>query len=514
MDFSGPRHRTPGSRLQRVVMALTLCLAAPGMARAAEHAHVLGKGVQIDCVQPELTTLDCDYRLLDPAPVTGVKSRIGETPLPAGGPEKLPPGKSAVLFLVDTSDPARQGTIARIAEHIRLLAETATGNHALGFATFDTDLHVISPLGSSAGEIAGAAEKMHAAGATTELYRNTLRAVQLLGDFPASRRAIFLFSDGLAEDRAYFHEDVIKTAVAQGVVIFGFGYPRSVPLSVALQTVRRLSEETGGRYLQADAALNLSTKFLEKPFARLDNGGHLSLDLRPAVHAGHYEGAEVHVELTTDAGDTLSARVPVVLPAPPPETTIVEAKVPAETPAAAPAPAARPAALPPQPAPPQRNRWWVSAVIVGAVLILGAVLLMRQKKRSESEPDDEPVPPVDSHAFLEIQDGSGVRYPISSAEFRIGRSSENELTLHDPSISRHHAQIRRKRDGSFSITDLESLNGVFVNSTQVKTSKLTEADLVELGDVGFRFTTSSAESIPEHQETVLLKTAIRLRAKD
>ena len=73
--------------------------------------------------------------------------------------------------------------------------------------------------------------------------------------------------------------------------------------------------------------------------------------------------------------------------------------------------------------------------------------------------------------------------------------------------ARHHAEIHRRRDGSFTITDLDSLNGVFVNSDQVKTAKLSEADLVELGDVGFRFTTSASEAVPG-EETVMLKTAV------
>ena len=63
-------------------------------------------------------------------------------------------------------------------------------------------------------------------------------------------------------------------------MIHGIGYPRSVPRSVALQTVRRLAEETGGLYVAADPQrFELPAAYFDQPFAALDNGATVSFDL-------------------------------------------------------------------------------------------------------------------------------------------------------------------------------------------------------------------------------------------
>ena len=60
------------------------------------------------------------------------------------------------------------------------------------------------------------------------------------------------------------------------------GYPRSTVLSVALQTLRRLSEETGGIYVESDVNYDLPRGFLDDPYANVDTGGHFIVDLNGA----------------------------------------------------------------------------------------------------------------------------------------------------------------------------------------------------------------------------------------
>ena len=43
------------------------------------------------------------------------------------------------------------------------------------------------------------------------------------------------------------------------------------------------------------------------------------------------------------------------------------------------------------------------------------------------------------------------------------------------------------RDGSFTITDLGSGNGILINGSRVTQSTLRDGDTVELGEVRFRF---------------------------
>lgn len=95
-----------------------------------------------------------------------------------------------------------------------------------------------------------------------------------------------------------------------------------------------------------------------------------------------------------------------------------------------------------------------------------------------------------SNVFLLQQGANGERFEITHTPYRIGRATErNEVTLKHPSISRRHAQITLRKDGVYEIMDMESLNGLFVNDRKVKSSPLADGDIIDIGDLTFRFTT-------------------------
>ena len=122
----------------------------------------------------------------------------------------------------------------------------------------------------------------------------------------------------------------------------------------------------------------------------------------------------------------------------------------------------------------------------------------------ELSPDAEP---GQVFAYLKALDGREDRHPINSAAYRIGRHGDNELPIQDPSMSRHHAQIQRKRDGSFVITDLDSMNGVFVNDKRITRSPLNDGDRVELGDVQMRFAAAVQDEL-DGDDTMMVTTAM------
>lgn len=73
-------------------------------------------------------------------------------------------------------------------------------------------------------------------------------------------------------------------------------------------------------------------------------------------------------------------------------------------------------------------------------------------------------------------------YILSEAETTIGRSSNNDIMLDDPEVSRRHARILRQGD-MFQIVDWGSTNGTFVNSHRVSApTSLQDSDIVELGE--------------------------------
>lgn len=90
-------------------------------------------------------------------------------------------------------------------------------------------------------------------------------------------------------------------------------------------------------------------------------------------------------------------------------------------------------------------------------------------------------------AFLVATGDGSAPHPITGSPWIIGRSKENDLTLNDNSVSRRHAELRCKSDGSFTITDLNSLNGLYVNNAKVLTAVLHDGDRVDIGDIRLQF---------------------------
>jgi hypothetical protein len=72
-------------------------------------------------------------------------------------------------------------------------------------------------------------------------------------------------------------------------------------------------------------------------------------------------------------------------------------------------------------------------------------------------------------------------------EVHIGRSPQCELVLDDDYVSGMHAALRHRSDGSWTLTDLGSTNGTFINTTPVSTpTVVTTRDVIHIGDVEMR----------------------------
>jgi Nif-specific regulatory protein len=96
----------------------------------------------------------------------------------------------------------------------------------------------------------------------------------------------------------------------------------------------------------------------------------------------------------------------------------------------------------------------------------------------------------------------GKVFTLTEEENSIGRESANLICLSDPSVSRRHCVI--KHEGTlFKISDLESLNGTFVNDVPVKDRFLEHGDRLRIGDYTFSFLLRDGD-IPGASSTVLL----------
>ena len=68
----------------------------------------------------------------------------------------------------------------------------------------------------------------------------------------------------------------------------------------------------------------------------------------------------------------------------------------------------------------------------------------------------------------------------------VGKSSDNNVVIDDPSVSGHHCEFQGSSMG-FKLADLGSTNGTFVNDKRVTSHDLVDNDNVKLGKVRFKF---------------------------
>lgn len=74
----------------------------------------------------------------------------------------------------------------------------------------------------------------------------------------------------------------------------------------------------------------------------------------------------------------------------------------------------------------------------------------------------------------------GARFLIDQGEVAIGRSVESPIFLDDVTVSRKHALIEF-RDGAFTLKDLGSLNGTYLNNQSVSDAALVSGDEIQIG---------------------------------
>jgi serine phosphatase RsbU (regulator of sigma subunit)/pSer/pThr/pTyr-binding forkhead associated (FHA) protein len=91
--------------------------------------------------------------------------------------------------------------------------------------------------------------------------------------------------------------------------------------------------------------------------------------------------------------------------------------------------------------------------------------------------------------------GASVRFEIKGRSARIGRSSDNDVVLDGPSVSRFHAEIVSSPEGDL-LADLNSRNGTFLNGRVVREPvRLRAGDRIGIGALTLVFNASQAEPL-------------------
>lgn len=101
-----------------------------------------------------------------------------------------------------------------------------------------------------------------------------------------------------------------------------------------------------------------------------------------------------------------------------------------------------------------------------------------------------PPPPLKSEPpprlVLLGQPAPGAEFTLSKPAMRIGRDERLDIWINHKSISHEHAEIQIV-DGRATLFDLQSANGMRVNGIRVSRAVLESGDVVQFGEVRFRF---------------------------
>ncbi|MBU6422785.1 MAG: FHA domain-containing protein [Chloroflexota bacterium] len=108
----------------------------------------------------------------------------------------------------------------------------------------------------------------------------------------------------------------------------------------------------------------------------------------------------------------------------------------------------------------------LGSVAAGHTTVLDRDALLRERPRAPK-------------GFLEVP-AERRRLALGAEPLAIGRDVENDLVLDDRRVSRRHAEIRL-RLGRYTLYDLQSTNGTFVNGRRVAEVALSDGDRITIG---------------------------------
>ncbi len=81
----------------------------------------------------------------------------------------------------------------------------------------------------------------------------------------------------------------------------------------------------------------------------------------------------------------------------------------------------------------------------------------------------------------------GSEFPLDRDLMTVGRAEDASISVNHNSVSRTHCEIHSLGQGRYEIVDKGSSNGVRVNGSELRRGIVEPGDLIELGDVRFKF---------------------------
>lgn len=85
--------------------------------------------------------------------------------------------------------------------------------------------------------------------------------------------------------------------------------------------------------------------------------------------------------------------------------------------------------------------------------------------------------PSSSEPAVEIE----VLLPPERSAVTVGRSAHCDVVVGEETVSRVHAELRHSRGGGWTVRDLGSLNGTWLNGSRVREARVSRGDVLRLG---------------------------------
>lgn len=438
-------HRIRFSALIFTVLAL---LAIGSM--AAEKQKQVDANLQ--CSLGTKSEVACRFDYENQSDLKSIEASINGKPVKASSLVKYPgkSDKTIALVMVDTSDPGRINTVKRNIAVAEGWIKSKASHQRIALGYFDHDLTLARDFDGKAIDLSEAKS-----GQATEFYKNVISAIELLEKQPGDRKVLIIFSDGKVEDAAYTHAQAVARAKKAGVRIVSLGFAEKPSETPYLQNLEVLAKDSGGKYYQADIKSGqLPLDMMQKPLEFAENGGSFKLAL-----------GEVRGKTIIDAVILLQDK----------QKLRAQATI----------------AIPDSRTKPQKALDYIkqNAIYLGIAVIAFIILVVLIARRRKSKNNKTPEP---TYGYLEEMDGLCTKHAIKKKAVRIGRSDQNDIVFRNDSVSIHHAELFLQRNGEFSIVDLNSTNGVFVNDAKVAQAVLNNKDVVEIGEVRLRFIDANA----------------------
>jgi hypothetical protein len=331
-------------------LALALLLAMPGLrpslpSRVPTHVGSMwdfepwvvkpNNQIAAKCSSPEQTSgalgstrVSCDVWVSDAATFRGVtanvKGRLSDLDV------QFEPRRQsvAVLFLIQTMEPARRPVMTPMLDAVIRIAEPRDNKHRYAAYTIANDLNLVADFGVGKGEFDKQLRAVRGAALPTQLYKGALEAIAKLAKEKVERKALVILGDGNSDDVSYEHEQVIKAAKEAGVIIHAIGFTADPTEAPKFQNIRRLAEDTSGFrrqvWLGGAQLYVIGPQFIAEA---VENGGAIKLTLHePAgpltvvLTADLGNGRSEHVEISGTVPGPAESTQPIAIPTAPAES--------------------------------------------------------------------------------------------------------------------------------------------------------------------------------------------------